>query len=187
MLRHPSLKLGKGSKHCTREHCKARTKAGGRIELIPRRRHYASAEFTGGSGHFDSKRRKYWSIDVIPGRPILNACNRLVTTSSQLAFYSSLCFTRGRILEVGDDEAVREFIAAICKNRGFDVVQARCGDEALNLYRKRGPFVLVLSDLYWYSLENRTNRHGASKYRSQRMRHNGLTMARLLFRKSMNE
>ena len=25
-----SLKLGKGSKHCTREHCKARTKAGGR-------------------------------------------------------------------------------------------------------------------------------------------------------------
>jgi len=30
------------------------------------------------------------------------------------------------------------------------VVQARCGDEALNLYRKRGPFVLVLSDLYWY-------------------------------------
>jgi len=40
--------------------------------------------------------------------------------------------TRERILEVGDDEAVREFIAAICKNRGFDVVQARCGDEALN-------------------------------------------------------
>src|SRR4029077_538398 len=58
--------------------------------------------------------------------------------------------TRGRILEVGDDEAVREFIAVICKNRGFDVVQGRCGDEALNLYRKRGPFVLVLSDLYWY-------------------------------------
>ena len=25
-----SLKLGKGTKHCTREHCKARTKAGGR-------------------------------------------------------------------------------------------------------------------------------------------------------------
>jgi hypothetical protein len=26
----PSLKPGKGSKHCTQEHCKARTKAGGR-------------------------------------------------------------------------------------------------------------------------------------------------------------
>jgi CheY-like chemotaxis protein len=58
--------------------------------------------------------------------------------------------TKGRILEVSDNEAIREFIAAICKNRGFDVVQARCGDEALNLYRKRGPFVLVLSDLYYY-------------------------------------
>ena len=58
--------------------------------------------------------------------------------------------TKGRILEVGDDEGIRELIAAICKNRGFDVVQARYGDEALKLYRKRGPFVLVLSDLYYY-------------------------------------
>jgi CheY-like chemotaxis protein len=58
--------------------------------------------------------------------------------------------TKGCILEVGDDEVIRELIAAICNNRGFDVVQARCGDEALNLYQKRGPFVLVLSDLYYY-------------------------------------
>lgn len=58
--------------------------------------------------------------------------------------------TKGRILEVGDSQAVREIIAAICKSRGFDVIQARCGDETLNLYRKCGPFVVVLSDLYWY-------------------------------------
>jgi PleD family two-component response regulator len=58
--------------------------------------------------------------------------------------------TKGRILEVDDAEAIREIITAICKSRGFDVIQARCSDEALNLYRKCGPFVLVLSDLYWY-------------------------------------
>jgi len=58
--------------------------------------------------------------------------------------------TKDRILEVSDDGAFREIIGAFCKNRGFDVIQARCGDEALNLYRKGGPFKLVLSDLYWY-------------------------------------
>jgi CheY-like chemotaxis protein len=58
--------------------------------------------------------------------------------------------TKGRVLEVGDEEPIREFIAAICKNHGFDVIQARCGDEALSLYRKCGPFVIVLTDLYWY-------------------------------------
>jgi CheY-like chemotaxis protein len=55
-----------------------------------------------------------------------------------------------RILEVSDEEVLREIIAAICKRRGFDVIQARCGDEALRLYRKSGPFALVLCDLYWY-------------------------------------
>ena len=58
--------------------------------------------------------------------------------------------TKGRILEVSDHGAIREINGAFCKNRGFDVIQARCGDEALNLYRKRGPFKLVLTDLYWY-------------------------------------
>jgi CheY-like chemotaxis protein len=58
--------------------------------------------------------------------------------------------TKGRILEVSDEEPIREIIAAICKSRGFDVIQAQCGDKALSLYRKCGPFVVVLSDLYWY-------------------------------------
>jgi CheY-like chemotaxis protein len=75
--------------------------------------------------------------------------------------------TKGRILEVSDAQAVREIIATICKSRGFDVIQACDGDEALNVYRKLGPFVLVLSDLYWYDggieppLSNtKTIRHG---------------------------
>jgi CheY-like chemotaxis protein len=76
--------------------------------------------------------------------------------------------TKGRILEVGDEEPICEFIAAICKNHGFDVIQARCGDEALSLYRKCGPFVIVLTDLYWYDggafepplSNNKAIRHG---------------------------
>ena len=59
-------------------------------------------------------------------------------------------------------------IVAICKSRGFDAMQARCGDEALKVYRKYGPFVLVLSDLYWYDgsgieppvSDTKTIRHG---------------------------
>jgi CheY-like chemotaxis protein len=58
--------------------------------------------------------------------------------------------TNGRILEVSDNEPIRGIIAAICKSHGLDVIQARCGDEALNLFQKRGPFKLVLTDLYWY-------------------------------------
>jgi CheY-like chemotaxis protein len=76
--------------------------------------------------------------------------------------------TKGRILEVSDNEPIRELIGAFCKNHGFDVIQARCGDEALNLFRKRGPFKLVLTDLYWYDeggiepplSNNKAIRHG---------------------------
>jgi CheY-like chemotaxis protein len=75
---------------------------------------------------------------------------------------------KGRILEVSDHGAIREIICAICKNRGFDVIQARSGDEALNLYRKGGPFKLVLTDLYWHDGDgiepplsnNKAIRHG---------------------------
>jgi CheY-like chemotaxis protein len=54
------------------------------------------------------------------------------------------------VLEVSVDVAQREFNTEICKRYGLNVIQASCGDEALKLYRKCGPFVLVLSDLYWY-------------------------------------
>src|SRR5581483_12139937 len=57
---------------------------------------------------------------------------------------------KGRILEVGDSKAMRAIVSAICALRGFEVIQACYGDEALSLFRTRGPFALVLSDLYWY-------------------------------------
>jgi CheY-like chemotaxis protein len=33
---------------------------------------------------------------------------------------------------------------------GFAVVEAACGDEAIVLFRERGPFDLVLTDLYYF-------------------------------------
>jgi hypothetical protein len=56
VLRDPSLKLGKGSIHCTREHCKAGTMVGGRTNTC--RRHYASAEFMGGLRAFRFEKKK---------------------------------------------------------------------------------------------------------------------------------
>ena len=74
---------------------------------------------------------------------------------------------RKRILEVGDDDAIRQLYARVCKSWGYDVIQARYGDEALTLYRECGPFVLVLTDLYWYDRipepplsDTKTIRHG---------------------------
>ncbi len=58
--------------------------------------------------------------------------------------------TNGRILEVSDNGGVREIVGAICKSLGFTVIQARCGDEALSVYREHSPFKLVLIDLYFY-------------------------------------
>jgi CheY-like chemotaxis protein len=53
-----------------------------------------------------------------------------------------------RILEVSDN--LGEINAAICKDRGFEVIQVRNGDEALRVYRRTGPFALVLTDLIYY-------------------------------------
>jgi hypothetical protein len=33
---------------------------------------------------------------------------------------------------------------------GFDVVESSCGDEAITLFQERGPFDLVLTDLYYF-------------------------------------
>jgi CheY-like chemotaxis protein len=55
-----------------------------------------------------------------------------------------------RDLEVSDHVGIREIITAICKSRGFRVTRASSGDEAVEIYRKCGPFKLVLTDLYFY-------------------------------------
>jgi|SRR5208282_2793101 len=55
-----------------------------------------------------------------------------------------------RILEVSDEEAIREINAAICEKLGFAVVHASQGEEALKLYQQGGAFAAVVTDLYWY-------------------------------------
>jgi CheY-like chemotaxis protein len=55
-----------------------------------------------------------------------------------------------RVLEVCDDDANREMIAYTCRQMGFEVVEATCGDEAIALFRDNGPFALVLTDLYYF-------------------------------------
>ncbi len=55
-----------------------------------------------------------------------------------------------RILEVCDSTPIREIISQVCREMGFAVVEAACGDEAIVLFRERGPFDLVLTDLYYF-------------------------------------
>jgi CheY-like chemotaxis protein len=54
-----------------------------------------------------------------------------------------------RILVVTKEEALRAFVTRICTGAGFEVVQARWGDEALDVYRQQRPFRAVITDLLY--------------------------------------
>lgn len=54
-----------------------------------------------------------------------------------------------RVLVATKEEGLRNFDSAICAARGFDVIQARWGDEALQLYREHRPIALVITDLLY--------------------------------------
>jgi CheY-like chemotaxis protein len=54
-----------------------------------------------------------------------------------------------RVLVATKEEGLRNFDSAICTSRGFDVIQARWGDEALHLYREHQPIALVITDLLY--------------------------------------
>jgi CheY-like chemotaxis protein len=47
------------------------------------------------------------------------------------------------------EEGLRNFDSAICEARGFEVIQARRGDEALQLYQQHRPITLVITDLLY--------------------------------------
>ena len=51
-----------------------------------------------------------------------------------------------KILIVEDDDAQLSFFAKELESRGFEVVTAQSGDEALYAYKKHGPFAFVLCD-----------------------------------------
>lgn len=58
--------------------------------------------------------------------------------------------TKRRILEVSDDPGIRQINAAGCERRGFEVIQASSGDEAMRLYEALGPFAVVMTDLSYH-------------------------------------
>ena len=53
-----------------------------------------------------------------------------------------------RILLVEDDESVRLLIRAVLTYRGYEIVEACDGDEAVATFQKQGPFDLVIMDLH---------------------------------------
>ncbi len=55
-----------------------------------------------------------------------------------------------RILEVSDARGIREIVKLVSQKLGYEVIEATCGDEAIVLYKKQGPFDFVLTDLYYF-------------------------------------
>jgi CheY-like chemotaxis protein len=53
------------------------------------------------------------------------------------------------VLIATKEEGLRNFDAAICTARGFEVIHARWGDEALQLYREHVPISLIITDLLY--------------------------------------
>ena len=58
--------------------------------------------------------------------------------------------SKRRILEVSDDPAIRRINAIACERRGFEVMEASSGEEAIRLYEAHGPFTIVMTDLYYH-------------------------------------
>lgn len=56
---------------------------------------------------------------------------------------------RRTVLVATKEEGLRNFDLAICEARGFAVIHARWGDEALALYREHRPIALVVTDLLY--------------------------------------
>jgi DNA-binding NtrC family response regulator len=55
-----------------------------------------------------------------------------------------------KILLVDDDEALRSHVANELENRGCDVRQCSSGDEAFYVWRRSGPWELVLTDYLFF-------------------------------------
>lgn len=55
--------------------------------------------------------------------------------------------TRKRILIIDDDDSIRGFIRRVLEHHGYEIQEARNGDEGIRLYRSWRPD-LVLLDLY---------------------------------------
>jgi CheY-like chemotaxis protein len=54
-----------------------------------------------------------------------------------------------RVLIATKEEGVRAFDAAICRDHGFEILHARWGEEALELFRQHRPVALIVTDLLY--------------------------------------
>src|SRR2546427_553569 len=53
-----------------------------------------------------------------------------------------------KILVVDDMQGVRKYIGKILTEAGYEIEETSNGDEALRTYCERGPYDLVMTDLY---------------------------------------
>jgi CheY-like chemotaxis protein len=60
-----------------------------------------------------------------------------------------------RILLVEDDESVRLLVRAVLTYRGYEVTEACDGEDAVKVFRQRGPFDLVILDQAMPKLDGR--------------------------------
>jgi CheY-like chemotaxis protein len=70
---------------------------------------------------------------------------------------------RRSVLIATKEEGLRNFDSAICSARGFNVIHARWGDEALQLYGEHRPIALVITDLLYDWADWRQTMHGNGK------------------------
>jgi len=54
-----------------------------------------------------------------------------------------------RVLIATKEEGLRAFDAAICRDRGFETLHARWGEEALKVFRQHRPVDLIVTDLLY--------------------------------------
>ncbi len=69
-----------------------------------------------------------------------------------------------KILIVDDDDALRSWLAGELEARGSEVLQTHFGDGGLHLFKKNGPFDLVLSDYKFIPGQMIKDRHRIKEF-----------------------
>ena len=72
-----------------------------------------------------------------------------------------------RILIVDDNEDIREVLGTYVAKEGFEPVVAKDGFEALDLFKKANPAVVLLDDYPCYSKRRRLRPCDGTGYRSR--------------------
>lgn len=113
---------------------------------------YGIVTQSGGSMRVESAPGKGATFEILlpahRGRPAPEVAPALEVTGQQHG--------NERILIVEDDDALRRLLGRALSQRGFEVVAAADGAEALGLAETRGPFQLVVTDLVMPGISGKT-------------------------------